>query len=72
MRLKTGSTTNPVHRNRSQFGDWLTFFREKVKIRQIAQTIHSLLCRENCPCPPHFAVNGDMCAGSHVGREKSG
>ena len=29
-----------------------------MKIRQVAQTIHSTFCRENCPCPPHCAVNG--------------
>ncbi len=29
-----------------------------MKIRQVAQTIHSTFYRENCPCPPHFAVNG--------------
>jgi len=29
-----------------------------VKIRQIAETIHSTFCRENCAGLPHFAVNG--------------
>ena len=29
-----------------------------MKICQIAQTIHSSFCRENCVCPPQFAVNG--------------
>ena len=28
------------------------FSRDKVKIRQIAQTIHSSFCRENCACTP--------------------
>ena len=34
------------------------FSRLQVKIRQVAQSIHSTFYRENCPCPPHFAVNG--------------
>ena len=39
--------------NRSQLGDWLIrgladFSRDKVKICQIAQTIHSSFCREKC------------------------
>ena len=29
------------------------FSPDKVKIHQIAQTIHSSFCRENCPCPSH-------------------
>ena len=31
------------------------FSRDKVRIRQIAQTVHSSFGRENCPCPPHVA-----------------
>ena len=31
------------------------FSHDKVRIRQIAQTIHSSFGRENCPCPPHVA-----------------
>ena len=31
------------------------FCRDKVRIRQIAQTVHSSFGRENCPCPPHVA-----------------
>ena len=29
-----------------------------MKIRQIAQTIHSTFCWENYDCPSHLAVNG--------------
>ena len=34
----------------------LIFSRDKVKTRQIAQTIRRLFCQENCPCPALIAL----------------
>ncbi|RLS83677.1 MAG: hypothetical protein DWI02_00190 [Planctomycetota bacterium] len=47
------------------------FSRAQLKIRQIAQTIHSTFCWENCRCPPHFAVNGYGIASAGVLRKSA-